>query len=123
MKRKFLRTSRILGMVLVLGGLGLVLTSCEMQPETIDIYVTNNSVGHVDVIFVRREAGRDSTHRINNVAPGATVNRHYTSGYYSVRVQLRHPQGNATFHHPMPAGQFRHMSGTVRLTFLGDRLN
>jgi len=23
----------------------------------------------------------------------------------------------------MPAGQFRRMSGTVRLTFLGDRIN
>jgi|GEM_PF-4945113 len=120
MRRKFLGMPKILVMVLVFG-LGLVLTSCGEQ--TVDIHVRNDSDWTVAVYFVRRADGLDSSFWFSHVAPGVTVSRHYSAGNFSVRVVYRHALGSATWHHPMPAGQFRQMSGTVNLTFTGDRIH
>jgi len=124
MKRKLLKMAGILGFVFLVFGLGLVLTGCEWEAQTqnVTIYVTNDSDRAVNIEITRREEGRaDSTIRWNNVQPGATINRYYPSGYYSVRAQGTH-LGAAWFHHPMPAGTFRRMNGTVRLSVLQDRI-
>jgi len=111
----------ILVLVMVFG-LGLVLTGCELEPDTVDISVRNDSSSAIRVEIVRRHEGRDTAVWWNNVQPGATINRHYAAGYFSVRVGFVGSTG-FPFVHPMPTGQFRRMSGQVNLTFDGTRVH
>jgi len=111
----------VLGLALVFG-LGLFMTACELSEGSsrmMSLRVFNNSEESVELSIIQRDPDGFVHWRppVSLVPRGSSHSSHIPG---DVRVEVR--AGNRTFHYPLPAGAFRHMEGTVTLTFTGDRI-
>jgi len=117
MKNKLILTG-ILSLTLVFGfGLVLTLASCELEPKTAEITVTNSSSFPNDnPVTVRVYAtGRNDPLASQDCTQGSSVTFSLDEGDYSVRVT----GGGGSFYYPQDGSTIK-MSGDVKLNYTGN---